>query len=199
MEIKKRKNAATKPPGNYYKDVLHWEGQTIAGLFVTGFKEHTTETKRFTAYGKPIIKISRNDVAKGYCPCSPEVRRSAQIGVIKSLAAKGELVPCQHCRPTGKKAPKGTVGRKPPTGLTPLQKAVNLLQKMTTEEQQKVKALIVRHIRALRSTGAPESDPARLIIETMEVVKLEMKSPSGEMPRYEPFQQYDAYVSPIEL
>lgn len=199
MEIKKRKNAATKPPGNYYKDVLHWEGQIIAGLFVTGFKEHTTETKRFTAYGKPVTKISRNDVAKGYCPCSPEVRRSAQIGVIKSLVAKGGLVPCQHCRPTGKKAPKGTVGRKPPTGLTTHQKAVNALQKMTPEQQEKVKALLARHIRALRNAGAPEEDKARLINEAMELVRLEGKLPPDEAPRYEPFRQYQTYVSPRDL
>ena len=42
-------------------------------------------------------------------------------------------------------------------------------------------------------------DPARLIIEMMEVVKLEIKSPPGKTPKYEPFRQYDAYVSPIEL
>lgn len=195
MEIKKRKNAATKAAGTIWEDVTHWKGQTVAGLCIKGFAEHTSKTKRPDWYGKTV----RNDSAYGHCECRPDVQRSVSIAELKKLHKRGELVPCQHCRPTGKKTSKVKAERKPPTGLTTHQKAVNALQKMTPEQQEKVKALLARHVRALRNAGAPEEDKARLINEAMELVRLEGKLPPDETPKYEPFRQYQTYVSPREL
>ncbi|MFZ4793045.1 MAG: hypothetical protein ACOYLN_02840 [Blastocatellia bacterium] len=79
---------------------------------------------------------------------------------------------------------------------------IKLLNKLTTEQKAKVDQVVRTHVRACLRNGSPLESFDRLLIEAVEVVKLEERVPETRydfVPGVEPFRHYEQYTSPREL
>jgi hypothetical protein len=192
------------PPGHCWESVADWKNKTkngkpvpIAGMAVTGFVERTVQDVRL--YNRiQQQRPRRNDSAIGYCPCSPQIQRSMPVGKLKPLHALGQLFDCSVCRPKTKQRPKGEKVRVTTSGK-PSDKVMAQFKRMTPDQQRSVKAVIRRRQVAMAKLDIKHDDAAfdRVLIEAIEIVKLEEREPKQEDTRIkEPFRSYDIYASP---
>ena len=186
--------------GSQWQSVADWKGQTIAGMVVTGFHEHTIKIKRYGLGGRPLLRDSRDDTASGYCPCSPDILRSAQVSKLKTMQKKGEEISCQICKPLGKRSSQGKKKAKKASDPTLFQSAVEKLKKLPKDQQAKVAEMARQHTSTLKRLRVPEGvDHYRVLVEAMELVEKSDTLPPNETPKYEPERRYRTYESPREL
>lgn len=77
---------------------------------------------------------------------------------------------------------------------------LRMINSLPAQKREKVDAIVRRHIRACRKNGFLPESLERVFIEAIEMVELQERFPEPpvvEPPRdWEPFRQYDQYVSP---
>lgn len=78
---------------------------------------------------------------------------------------------------------------------------LRLLNKLPDDKRQKVDAIVRRHVRACQQNGFNPENLERAYIEAIEMVDIEDRFPDpivneDNNRNWEPFRQYDQYVSP---
>ncbi|MFN0112596.1 MAG: hypothetical protein ACKVZH_27375 [Blastocatellia bacterium] len=77
---------------------------------------------------------------------------------------------------------------------------LKLVNKLPNDKRQKVDALVRRHVRACHLNGFNPENLDRAYIEAIEMVELEDRFPDPivqeDNHNWEPFRQYEQYVSP---
>lgn len=77
---------------------------------------------------------------------------------------------------------------------------LKLVNKLPDTKRRKVDAIVRRHVRACHQNGFDPENLDRVYIEAIEMVNIEDRFPepviSEEKRNWEPFRQYDQYVSP---
>ena len=79
---------------------------------------------------------------------------------------------------------------------------LKMLNKLSTEQRAKVDQVVKTHVQACLRNGSPLESFDRLLIEAVEVVKLEERSPETRydfVRGVEPFRHYEQYTRPREL
>ncbi len=79
---------------------------------------------------------------------------------------------------------------------------IRMLNNLSAEQRAKVDQVVRTHVRACLRNGSPLESFDRLLIEAVEVVKLEERVPETRydfVPTVEPFRHYEQYTSPREL
>jgi hypothetical protein len=80
--------------------------------------------------------------------------------------------------------------------------ALKLLQGLPQEQRKKAEAIINRYCKACEKQGVPIDSVDRVVIESVEAVRLEDENYYLEetgWPTYSPFRRYDVYTSPADL
>lgn len=74
------------------------------------------------------------------------------------------------------------------------------LNKLPDIKRQKVDAMVRRHVRACQQNGFDPENLERVYIEAIEMVDIEDRFPEASVSEdnrnWEPFRQYDQYISP---
>jgi hypothetical protein len=76
------------------------------------------------------------------------------------------------------------------------------LQKLPDEQRRKAEAIINRYCKACESQGVPLDSLDRVVIESVEAVRLEDENEylqEHSWPRFAPLRRYDVYSSPVDL
>ncbi len=77
---------------------------------------------------------------------------------------------------------------------------LKMLNKLPDDKRQKVDAIVRRHVRACQQNGFNPENLERAYIEAIEMVDIEDRFPdpviNEDNRTWEPFRQYDQYISP---
>lgn len=79
---------------------------------------------------------------------------------------------------------------------------LKMLKNLSRDQRAKVDEVVRTHVKACLRNGSPLESFDRLLIEAVEVVKLEERVPEMKfdfVPGVEPFRHYEQYTSPREL
>lgn len=79
---------------------------------------------------------------------------------------------------------------------------LKMLRNLSADQRAKVDQVVRTHVKACLRNGSPLESFDRLLIEAVEVVKLEERVPETKydfVPSVEPFRHYEQYTSPREL
>lgn len=79
---------------------------------------------------------------------------------------------------------------------------LKMLKTLSRDQRAKVDEVVRTHVKACLRNGSPLESFDRLLIEAVEVVKLEERVPETKydfVPGVEPFRHYEQYTSPREL
>lgn len=79
---------------------------------------------------------------------------------------------------------------------------LKMLKNLSRDQRAKVDEVVRTHVKACLRNGSPLESFDRLLIEAVEVVKLEERVPETKydfVPGVEPFRHYEQYTSPREL
>jgi len=79
---------------------------------------------------------------------------------------------------------------------------IKMISQLPSEMRAKVDKVVNRHVSACLKSGSPIESFDRLLIEAVEVVKLEERSPETRLEfvrEVEPHRSYEQYISPRDL
>jgi hypothetical protein len=79
---------------------------------------------------------------------------------------------------------------------------IRMINQLPQEMRDKVDQVIRTHVTACVKNGSPVENLDRLLIEAVEVVKLEERFPEMKieyLPDWEPYRRYDQYSSPRDM
>jgi hypothetical protein len=82
------------------------------------------------------------------------------------------------------------------------EQTLKMINQLPREMRTKVDRVVRTHVQACMKTGSPVENIDRLLIEAVEIVKLEERSPETRLEysaEWEPYRHYDQYISPREL
>lgn len=77
---------------------------------------------------------------------------------------------------------------------------LKLINRLSDTKRQKVDAVVRRHVRACHQSGFEPENLDRVFLEAIEMVEIEDRFPEPviveDKRNWEPFRQYEQYVSP---
>jgi hypothetical protein len=82
------------------------------------------------------------------------------------------------------------------------EQTIRMINQLPPDTKIKVDKVVRTHVQACMKTGSPVENFDRLLIEAVEIVKLEERNPETRLEysaEWEPFRHYDQYISPREL
>ncbi|MGH9837676.1 MAG: hypothetical protein ACREEM_02705 [Blastocatellia bacterium] len=82
------------------------------------------------------------------------------------------------------------------------EQTLRMINQLPPDTKTKVDKVVRTHVQACMKTGSPVENFDRLLIEAVEIVKLEERNPETRLEysaEWEPFRHYDQYISPREL
>ncbi len=82
------------------------------------------------------------------------------------------------------------------------EQTLRMINQLPPDTKIKVDKVVRTHVQACMKTGSPVENFDRLLIEAVEIVKLEERNPETRLEysaEWEPFRHYDQYISPREL
>lgn len=82
------------------------------------------------------------------------------------------------------------------------EQTIKMINQLPTETRTKVDKVVRTHVAACMKTGSPVENFDRLLIEAVEIVRLEERFPEMRLDyngEWEPYRQYEQYTSPREL
>jgi len=82
------------------------------------------------------------------------------------------------------------------------EQTIKMINQLPPDTRVKVDKVVRTHVAACIKTGSPVENFDRLLIEAVEIVRLEERSPETRLeysPEWEPFRHYDQYSSPRDL
>jgi hypothetical protein len=82
------------------------------------------------------------------------------------------------------------------------EQTIKMINQLPPDTRIKVDKVVRTHVLACMKTGSPVENFDRLLIEAVEIVKLEERSPETRLDyssEWEPYRHYDQYISPREL
>jgi hypothetical protein len=86
--------------------------------------------------------------------------------------------------------------------LTISDKTVKMMSELSSETKTRVRKMVRKHVAACAKFGSPIENLDRLLIEAVEVVRLERSHPELKLEyvkEYEPFRHYAQYTKPRVL
>jgi hypothetical protein len=82
------------------------------------------------------------------------------------------------------------------------EQTLKMINQLPRDMRSKVDRVVRTHVQACMKTGSPVENFDRLLIEAVEIVKLEERAPETRLEysaEWEPHRHYDQYISPREL
>jgi len=82
------------------------------------------------------------------------------------------------------------------------EQTLKMINQLPRDMRTKVDRVVRTHVQACMKTGSPVENFDRLLIEAVEIVKLEERAPETRLEysaEWEPHRHYDQYISPREL
>lgn len=82
------------------------------------------------------------------------------------------------------------------------EQVLTMIRQLPAEIRSKVDRVVHRHVSACLKSGSPIESFERLLIEAVEVVKLEERAPETRFEfsrEVEPHRSYEQYISPRDL
>ena len=79
---------------------------------------------------------------------------------------------------------------------------LKMINQLSPDTRSKVDKVVRTHVQACLRTGSPVENFDRLLIEAVEIVRLEERVPEMRLEysaEWEPYRHYDQYISPREL